>query len=188
MSDVVSNLQVNSLNALKQNNIRSQRRGLPFIVASVIIWSLIAVIQLLPLDITTKNLYTFFCSPLLMPIAFITSKIIKADIFGNKSNPLNSLGFIFTINQMLYLLIVMWAFSIAPGSMLMIYAMVFSAHLLPFGWLYNSKSYTIISVIATIAALIIGINLGNFILSIFMMSVELILAISLGLQNRLLKD
>ncbi|WP_455616578.1 DUF7010 family protein [Eisenbergiella sp.] len=64
----------------------------------------------------------------------------------NNDNPLNKVGFLFTLNEILYILIVCWVYSAVPEKMLMVLAMIFGGHLLPFGWLYESKYYCIIYV------------------------------------------
>ena len=156
-----------SLDSLKKENIEIQKKGLPFIMASVVIWMIIFILQLGDRAVYRTNVYTFMCSCLLMPLAFFFSGIIKADIFKKTDNPLSKLGFLCTMNQMLYIVIVMWAFNQKPEAMMMLYAMVFGAHLLPFGWLYNSHAYTAASVIETIGALILGVCFGNGVTAVF---------------------
>ena len=80
---------------------------------------------------------------------------------------------------MLYLVIVMWAFSVRPDAMLMLYAIVFGAHLLPFGWVYKSKAYMLIAIIETLGALFTGIIWGNSATCIFMVVMEVVLCIFL---------
>ncbi len=60
------------------------------------------------------------------------------------------------MNQVLYLLIVMWVFNVAPEKMIMVYAMVFGAHLLPYSWLYKSKAYQIFAIVIPILSLVLG--------------------------------
>ncbi|MCS4468908.1 hypothetical protein JTS96_12125 [Clostridium botulinum] len=48
-----------------------------------------------------------------MPLAYMISKVIKVD-FTNKENPLTNLGVLFSLNQMLYLLIAMWIYQEVP--------------------------------------------------------------------------
>lgn len=91
----------------------------------------------------------------LLPLSFGISKIIEAE-FSVKTNPLNNLGILFSINQILYILIAMWAFNAVPAKMLMILAIIFGAHLLPFSWLYKSTAYLVMSIIISISILIIG--------------------------------
>ena len=46
-----------ALQELRTDNIRKQKRGLHFILASVFIWIIILIIPLSPLPIFTKKLY-----------------------------------------------------------------------------------------------------------------------------------
>ena len=176
------------LRALKKDAQVTQKKGLPFIMASVVIWSLIMIIQFMDKSTVTKNLYTFMSSSLLMPLAFAFSKVLKADIFKRTDNPINKLGFLCTMNQMLYLIIVMWAFSKSPDAMVMLYAMVFGAHLLPFGWVYDSLAYKVVSVIETIGALLIACIFGTVAAVALMIIMEIVLCIFLFAENRKVKE
>ncbi len=114
------------LDELRNNIAIKQKKGLPFICASIIIWLLILIVILLDLPQNTENLLVFCCSCPLLPISWAIGKILKVDIF-DKSNPLGNVGLLFTCNQFLYLLIVMWVFNAVPDKMVMVYAMVFGA-------------------------------------------------------------
>lgn len=116
-----------------------------------------------------------------MPLAYMISKIIKVD-FSNKGNPLTTLGVLFSINQMLYLLIAMWVYPTVPEKMVMVLAMIFGAHLLPYGWLYQSKSYLAFSVIIPIAALLIGVNFPPYIVAGLMVVFEIAFGLSLMIE------
>ena len=91
-------------------------------------------------SILTNNLFSFICVAFLLPSSFIISKLIRMD-FQNKANPLTKLGIIFSVNQVLYLLIAMWIYPTIPDKMLMVITIIFGAHLLPYGWLYQSQAY-----------------------------------------------
>ena len=142
------------LDELRSNIAIKQKKGLPFICASIIIWLLILIVILLDLPQNTENLLVLCCSCPLLPISWTIGKILKVDIF-DKSNPLGNVGFLFTCNQFLYLLIVMWVFNAVPDKMVMVYAMVFGAHLLPYSWLYKSISYRIFAIIIPVLSLVI---------------------------------
>lgn len=173
------NACVDRLNRLKKDVQYRQKKGLPFILASVIIWALILLSRIAAADLRTANLMTFICCCLLIPLATLFSKLLKADIFRKTGNPLNSLVVLATLNQLLYLLIAMWAFDRRPDAMLMIYAMVFGAHLLPFGWLYDSKAYTVISIAETAGALVINQLWGNIPTAGFIAAGEIALSVLL---------
>jgi hypothetical protein len=95
-----------NLDEMRLDSAIKQKKGLHFILASVIIWIGVMVIHLTTLPILTKNLLTFCFTAPLVPLAFMISKLIKVD-FSNKENPLTNLGILFSVNQMLYLLIAM---------------------------------------------------------------------------------
>jgi hypothetical protein len=155
-----------------------QKKGLHFILASIIIWCAVLFVHLSDLPIQTKNLLTFCFTAPLMPLAFMISKIIKVD-FTNKGNPLTRLGILSSLNQLLYLLIAMWIYPTVPEKMVMVLAMIFGAHLLPFGWLYKSKSYLVLSVVIPIAGLIVGLNFPPYMVAALMMLFEIIFSLLL---------
>lgn len=161
------------LDGLRFNCAKEQKKGLHFILTSIIIWLVITLIHLTSLPILTKNLYTFCATALLLPIAFFISKIIKVE-FSNKENPLNNLGMLFSMNQMLYLLIAVWIYAAVPEKLVMVLAMIFGAHLLPYGWLYQSKSYKIMSIIIPIMALIVGNLYQASVIGIIMILTEIV--------------
>lgn len=171
------------LEVLRKDCIVKQKKGLHFIIASVVIWALIICVELTSWPILTKNLFIFCCTAPLMPIALLVSKIIGVD-FQNKENPLTKLGIIFSINQLIYLLIPMWLFQASPENMLMVFAMIFGAHLMPFSWLYDSKSYLIASIAIPIISLFIGLKFGGLVLSFVMFAQEIALSLCLALENR----
>lgn len=175
-----------ALQELRTDNRRKQKLGLHFIMASVFIWIAVLIIQLSALPVLTKNLFTFCCSTPLVPLAYLFSKILKID-FQNRENPLSGLGLLLSLNQMLYLLIAMWVYAAVPEKMLMVYAMIFGAHLLPYGWLYQSKSYYFFSIAIPIAVLLIGICCSPAAIAIFMLIVEIIFCIFLIVENKCAK-
>ena len=156
----------------------NQKKGLHFILASIIIWCAIVAVQLTSLPVLSKNLLTFCFSAPLMPLAYMISKLIKVD-FTNKGNPLTNLGILFSLNQMLYLLIAMWVYPTVPEKMVMVLAMIFGAHLLPYGWLYKSKSYIILSILIPVLVLIVGIKYPAYIVAGLMVLFEIIFSLLL---------
>lgn len=174
---------MNVLDTLRIDIMKKQMKGLPFILTSVVIWILILIATKMSLPETQKDLLVFCCSCPMMPVAVAIGKIIKVDVF-DKSNPLGKLGFLFTLNQMLYLLIVMWIMSFAPDKMVISYAMVYGGHLLPYSWLYKSKAYAVFSIVITIGALIVGLKFGESVLAATMAITEIVLSICLFTELR----
>ncbi len=167
-----------SLDELRNDITVKQKKGLPFIMASVVIWLMITVVSALDIGIGLKNIFVFCCSTPLLPLSWLIGKKIGVDIFS-KDNELGNLGFIFTMNQVLYLLIVMWVFSAVPEKMLMVHAMVFGAHLLPYSWLYKSNAYKIFAIAIPLLALVLGHVFNGLVLSGTLTVVEIIFVIIL---------
>ena len=159
------------LNELIKDCACRQKKGLHFILTSILIWAMICAVHLTDMPIDTKNLITFCCSAVLFPLAWMLSKVLKID-FEGKGNPLTKAGILFSINQMLYILIVMWVYAAVPEKMVMVYAMVFGAHLMPFSWLYDSRSYMVFSVVVPILSLIVGLIYPPTVLAALMIVIE----------------
>jgi hypothetical protein len=174
------------LNELHQDCSRRQKKGLHFILASVVIWGLILVVHLTGLSIGMKNLITFCCSAVLFPLAWGLSKALKID-FEGKGNPLTKAGILFSVNQMLYILIAMWVFAAVPEKMLMVYAMIFGAHLMPFSWLYQSRSYLVLSIVVPIISLVLGLFFPTYVLAAVMMLVEILFSFLLFKECKSIK-
>ncbi len=172
-----------NLEELRLDCAKKQKKGLHFIIASIIIWCAVLIVHLSDLPILTKNLITFCCTAPLLPLAFFISKILRID-FQNKENPLTILGIIFSVNQILYLLIAMWIYPTIPEKMLMVIAIIFGAHLMPYSWLYKSKTYMVLSVLIPITALFVGLNSAPYILAIIMIIFEMSFSFCLIIENK----
>ncbi|MBP3838581.1 MAG: hypothetical protein ILA04_05540 [Prevotella sp.] len=174
------------LNALIKDNAVRQKKGLHFIAASVLIWSFLFLIHLTNLTIEQKNLLTFCSSAVLFPLAWLLAKCFGID-FQGKGNPLTRAGIVFSVNQVLYILIVMWVFAAVPEKMLMVYAMVFGAHLMPFSLIYQSKSYLLFSIFIPIFSLVIGHVASSSVLAASMIGIETLFTTCLFYECRAMK-
>lgn len=175
-----------NLQELRVDCAIKQKKGLHFILASVLIWTALLAVHLMPIDTLTKNFFTFCLTAPLVPLAYLISKIIKVD-FTNKANPLNELGILFSVNQILYLLIAMWIYPTVPDKMIMVLAMIFGAHLMPYSWLYMSKTYLVLSILIPIVALLVGLNFPPYVLVAVMIFFEIIFSICLVFENNKVK-
>ncbi|MBD8006901.1 DUF7010 family protein [Bacillus norwichensis] len=92
-----------SLQILLNDIAKKQKKGLPFIMASIFIWGVITIITLLPLDLIIKNIGILSCGALLFPVSILCAKILNVDLFY-KENPLINGLLMATNNQVLYLI------------------------------------------------------------------------------------
>lgn len=178
------NHEKNLFDQMQERIIRSQKRGIHFIIASVILWAGISVIRMLDLPVMMQNMLTFCMSTPLMPIAYLMSKLLHIP-FQDKENPLSVIGIILAVAQIPYLLIVMWVYSTMPNQMVMVYAIVTGAHFLPYGWYYKSKAYYVFAVLIPIISLVVGCNFHSIAVAVSMMMMELVLVMALMVENRM---
>ena len=66
----------------------------------------------------------------------------------------------------------------------MVIAIIFGAHLLPFCWLYDSKTYYVMSVIVSIGTLIVGLMTPPLTLACVMIVVEIIFSTVLYFEDK----
>ncbi len=172
--------------ALRQLKIEfavKQKKGLPFIMASAVLWIIMLIAFLTDLDLYYKNIIAMCCSALLMPVGMLCGKIIKVDIFS-KENPLSSLSVVAALNQLLYLPIVVWAMYAVPEKMIMIYAIAVGAHFLPYFWIYFSPTYFYASIVIPIVSLIFGICFGQTIVCLAFVVFDVLICVLLALENK----
>ena len=184
MTTYMINDYTQGLNELRKDAALIQKRGLPFMMASVVLWTAIMLSRIFMSDINRMNLFAFMASAFLMPVATIFGKLMKADIYKKSTNPVNKLGFLCNINQLLYLPIAMWAYSAHPDSMLLIYAIIFTAHLLPFSWVYDTRIYFICSITESIGVILIAYAFGYPVATGFIVLMQLIVCIGLIRENK----
>ena len=171
-----------SLNELRKDAALIQKRGLPFMMASVLLWTAIMISRICMTDVNQMNFFTFCTSAMLMPLASLFGKMLGADIYRKTANPINKLGFLCNINQFLYLPIAMWAYSAHPDSMLLIYAIIFTAHLLPFSWVYDSRIYFTAAFVESIGVILVGYRFGYPVAMGFIVVMQIIVCIRLFVQ------
>ena len=171
------------LNELKIEYAVKQKKGLPFIMASAVLWTIMLITFLTDLDIAIKNIIAMCCSALLMPVGMLFGKIIKVNIFS-KENPLGSLSIVAVLNQLLYLPIVLWAMYDVPDKMIMVYAVVVGAHFLTYYWIYFSPTYFYASIIIPIVSLIFGLYFSQVIVCLAFVVFDILICLLLCLENK----
>ena len=172
-----------ALRQLKIDFSVKQKKGLPFIMASAVLWTIMFIAFLTDLDLYYKNIIAMCCSCLLMPVGMLCGKIINVNIFS-KENPLNGLSVVAALNQLLYLPIVLWVMYAVPEKMIMAYAIAVGAHFLPYYWIYFSPTYFYASIVIPIVSLILGIYCGQAIVCIAFVAFDILICILLTFENK----
>ena len=171
------------VNHLKIDFAVKQKKGLPFILASAVLWTIMLFAFLTDLNLTAKNVIAMCCSALLMPVGMLFGRILKVDIFS-KDNPLSGLSVVAALNQLMYLPIVLWTMYAVPDKMIMVYAIVVGAHFLPYYWIYFSPTYFYASILIPIASLLFGIYFSQAVVCVSFVVFDILICILLCLENK----
>ena len=178
-----NNQKRKALNALRIEYAVKQKKGLPFIMTSIVLWAIMLITFLTDLDLSTKNIIAACCSILLIPVSFLFGKLLKVNTFS-KENPLSSLSTLAALNQVLYLPVVVWAMYAAPEKMIMMYAIVCGAHFLPFFWIYFSPTYFYAPFVIPIASLLLGIYCNQAMVCLAFVIIDIVMCVCLCLENK----
>lgn len=136
------------------------KNGLPFLLSAALVWLIITIIFLVPLDIQWQNILMLATTGLTFPLALLAATLIKTEWKFN-DNPLGKLGLYLNLAQFTYFPIILWAFAQRPNVMVLFFAIITGAHLFPFGWLYTAKAYYIMAPVISVGVMLLGWVFGN---------------------------
>jgi len=150
---------------LEVNEIRNElsvkaKNGIGFLLAAIVIWSIITIIFLLPVDIQQKNIYMLITTGIMFPLSIGMSTMIKAD-WQLKNNPIGNLGLIFNFAQLIYFPILFFGMITNPEDAIIFFAIITGAHFFPYGWFYNAKPYYIMAPIIAVIIMMLGLYLNE---------------------------
>lgn len=143
------------LRKLKWELSTRSKNGIPFLLSATIIWAIITIIFLQDFHIQQKNIFMLFSTGIMLPLAILFSKIIKAE-WKTNDHPLGELGLLFNIAQFMYFPLIFWAFAKSPEEMVLFFAVITGAHFFLYGWLYDTKAYYIMSPVISGVLIVIG--------------------------------
>lgn len=156
LSDQVSteNRNLVSFEALKADFIRRNRRGIAFIGAATATWILYAILGVALPENLRPYIY-LYGSGIMFPSGILAATLLKHD-WQSKGNPFGLMGGLVGGLQLLFAPIVIMAWAKQPELLPFYLGVVVGAHLLPFVWLYDSKTYLFLAIGITLAAAATG--------------------------------
>ncbi|WP_077310102.1 DUF7010 family protein [Terribacillus halophilus] len=134
------------------------KNGIGFLLSAVVIWSIITILFMLPLELNQKNIFMLFATGLMFPLSVGISNLIKAD-WKSKDNPLGDLGLYLNLAQLIYFPILFWGIIESPSNAIMLFAIITGAHFFPYGWFYNAKSFYAMAPIISVIIMLLGLFL-----------------------------
>lgn len=143
------------INLLRNELSVRGKNGLPFLLSAAFVWVIFLIIFSLEVSIETKNLFSFFATGIMFPLAIVISTLVRADWKMN-NHPLGLLGLYINLAQLMYFPILFWAFAKNPDEMIVFFAIITGAHLFPYGWYYNTKAFYVMAPVISVLVTVIG--------------------------------
>lgn len=182
-------MEKSELDSLRIELSLSAKNGLNFITAAVLVWGIITIIWTLPYSSYNKSVLTFISSGLMLPLAFMFSKIMKTS-WSLKHNPLDPLGLWLNFAQLFYFPILVIVLLVIPDYFIATFVIITGAHFFPYAWFYKENSYAVVAGIAAIGGMLLSLILDDeqvYFIPLFMTVSLIALSLSLfyGYKKRL---
>jgi hypothetical protein len=133
------------------------KNGLNFILAASFVWAAIAFVWTLPYPPARLGFLTFFVGPLLLPLAWVLSKVLRTT-WTLPHNPLQPLGLWLNFAQLFYFPFLIFIYSKYPAYFVMTYGIITGAHFFPYAWFYNTRAYAVLAGVIAVGCLFIGVR------------------------------
>ena len=150
----------NTIQQLKLQIQAEALKGIDFILAATIMWYCISFIWISSMPLETKCIYTFITGSVLLPLAYLFSKIFKTN-WKIKNNALQPLGLWLNFAQIIYFPLLIFILMYQTEYFIMAYAIITGAHLFPYAWFYDSKWYAIVGTLISISSFFIAVYFQN---------------------------
>ncbi|MFA9558949.1 hypothetical protein ACERII_16690 [Evansella sp. AB-rgal1] len=158
------------------------KNGIGFLLSGVVIWSIITIIFLQPMEIQQKNIFMLFTTGIMFPLSIAISALIKAD-WKLPNNPLGNLGTYLNLAQLSYFPILFFAIIKSPHDAVLFFAIITVAHFFPYGWFYNAKPFYVLAPINSVAIMFLGLYSNGENLWIIPLSMTILLLLLIALLH-----
>lgn len=144
-----------NLEILKRDLARRSWRGLPNILAGVLLWATFGVLGIILPATPQRALVYLYGAGALLPLGMLIAALLRIDLFA-KGNPLALLGGYLGGLQILFIPLMLGAYFTTPQLVPWYLGVLVGAHFLPFAWLYDSRAYLFGALATTAAAALTG--------------------------------
>ena len=153
-------MKTENLNELRTELSVNSKNGINFTLAASIVWLIIAYVWTLNFDSYTKSVFVFIVGPLLLPMAFLFSKLFKTS-WNIEGNPLQPLGLWLNFAQLFYFPFLVLVMIKIPDYFALTYAIITGSHFFPYAWFYKTNWYAVFAGIIVVGDLLLGLLLPN---------------------------
>ncbi|AIW84199.1 hypothetical protein EXW39_17180 [Bacillus mycoides] len=169
----------------KRDLAQRTKRGIPVIIAGILFWIVASVTGIL---LSEKQVVWVYLIGMgcVFPCGLMIAAILKIDMFA-KGNSLGTLAGIIGGINVLNIPLVLLAYFQFPEWLPFVVAMLIGVHFVPYVWIYESKSYGVLSVGTVFVTSVCGIlfaDNGLIVIPLSVTAVYLLTLIGLVIENK----
>ncbi|KFN03516.1 hypothetical protein D0U04_19810 [Bacillus clarus] len=169
----------------KRDLAQKTKRGLPVVLAGLLFWIIATITGVL---LSEKQVVWVYLIGMgcVFPFGLMLAAVFKIDMFA-KGNLLGTLGGVIGAINVLNIPLVLLAYFQIPQWLPFVVAVLVGVHFLPYVWIYESKSYGVLSVGTVLVTSVCGIffaEKGFIVIPIAVSIVYLVTLMSLSIENR----
>lgn len=174
-----------NISEARRDLAQKTKRGFPVILAGLLFWSIASItgVFLSEKQVVWVYLIGMGC---VFPFGLMLAAVLKIDMFA-KGNPLGTLAGVIGGINVLNIPFVLLAYFQFPEWLPFVVAMLIGVHFVPYVWIYESKSYGLLSVGTVLVTSVCGIlfaEKGFIVIPMAVTVVYFITLISLSIENK----
>lgn len=174
-----------NISEAKRDLAQKTKRGFPVILAGLLFWSIASITGVL---LSEKQVVWVYLIGMgcVFPFGLMIAAILKIDMFA-KGNPLGTLAGVIGGINVLNIPFVLLAYFQFPEWLPFVVAMLIGVHFVPYVWIYESKSYGLLSVGTVLITSVCGFffaEKGFIVIPTAVTVVYFITLISLSIENK----
>lgn len=124
---------------------RATMKGIGMPVAGMLYWIAVAFVLRADLPMRTALVLCFVLTGPVFPVGYAITKAFGGDLFA-RSSTLTPIGMQLAALQLFFWPVILVVFYQAPEWTPFTLAVLFGSHFLPYGWMYESRAYPVLTV------------------------------------------
>ncbi|EJS14206.1 hypothetical protein IKS_02440 [Bacillus cereus VDM062] len=174
-----------NISEARRDLAQKTKKGFPVILAGLLFWSIASItgVFLSEKQVVWVYLIGMGC---VFPFGLMLAAVLKIDMFA-KGNPLGTLAGVIGGINVLNIPFVLLAYFQFPEWLPFVVAMLIGVHFVPYVWIYESKSYGLLSVGTVLVTSVCGIlfaEKGFIVIPMAVTVIYFITLISLSIENK----
>ncbi|MEM7414087.1 MAG: hypothetical protein AAF389_01240 [Gemmatimonadota bacterium] len=151
---------LDSFEAERERIGRATMKGIGMPVAGMLYWVAVGFVLRTDLPVETALVLCFALTGPVFPVGYLITRVLGGDLFA-KSRTLTPLGMQLAALQLFFWPVIIVVFKQAPEWTPFTLAVLFGSHFLPYGWMYRSRGYPLLTGLLAVSLSVAVIATGD---------------------------